>query len=138
MDYRDNNLFLFSEEIERILNVPCAALSGANIASEVAEEQFGETTIACQDPKYGELFLKLFHTEYFDCNVIADQRGLQICGALKNVVALGAGMCDGLDYGNNTKAAVIRRGLIEMRKFGKTFFGGVRTETFFGMSRKIS
>ncbi|KAG0746298.1 hypothetical protein G6F57_003980 [Rhizopus arrhizus] len=131
LDYRDNNLFLFSEEIERILNVPCAALSGANIASEVAEEQFGETTIACQDPKYGELFLKLFHTEYFDCNVIADQRGLQICGALKNVVALGAGMCDGLDYGNNTKAAVIRRGLIEMRKFGKTFFGGVRTETFF-------
>ncbi|KAG1454830.1 hypothetical protein G6F56_007225 [Rhizopus delemar] len=131
LDYKDNNLLIFSEEIERILGIPCAALSGANIASEVAEEQFGETTIASESAKHGELFLKLFHTEYFDCNVIADSRGLQVCGALKNVVALGAGICEGLNYGNNTKAAVIRRGLIEMRKFGKAFFGGVRTETFF-------
>ncbi|CEG69801.1 Putative Glycerol-3-phosphate dehydrogenase [NAD ] [Rhizopus microsporus] len=131
LDYKDNNLHIFSEEIERILGIPCAALSGANIATEVAEEQFGETTIACQDSKDGELFLKLFHTDYFDCTVIEDYRGLQICGALKNIIAIGAGICDGLNYGNNTKAAVIRRGLLEMRKFGKTFFGGVRTETFF-------
>jgi glycerol-3-phosphate dehydrogenase (NAD+) len=132
LDYKNNNLLLFSEEIEKILGVNCAALSGANIASEVAEEQFGETTIACKDKKEGEIFLKLFHTDYFDVNVIADMRGLQVCGALKNVVALGAGICDGLRYGNNTKSAVIRRGLVEMRKFGKTFFGGVHTETFFG------
>ncbi|KAI9282548.1 glycerol-3-phosphate dehydrogenase [NAD+] [Sporodiniella umbellata] len=131
MDYKNNNMLIFSEEIERILGIPCAALSGANIASEVAEEQFGETTIACDNSEDGEVFLKLFHTEYFDCNVIADSRGLQICGALKNVVALGAGICEGLNYGNNTRAAVIRRGLLEMRKFGKAFFGGVRTETFF-------
>ncbi|KAI8888800.1 glycerol-3-phosphate dehydrogenase [NAD+] [Backusella circina FSU 941] len=131
LDYKNNNLLLFSEEIEKILGVNCAALSGANIASEVADEQFGETTIACKDQKEGEIFLKLFHTDYFDVNVIADMRGLQVCGALKNVVALGAGICDGLHYGNNTKSAVIRRGLVEMRKFGKTFFGGVHTETFF-------
>lgn len=132
LDYKNNNLLIFSEEIEKILGIQCAALSGANIASEVAEEQFGETTIACKNPKNGEMFDKLFHTEYFDVNVISDIRGLQVCGALKNVVALGAGICDGLKYGNNTKSAVIRRGLVEMRKFGKTFFGDVHTETFFG------
>ncbi|KAI8641828.1 glycerol-3-phosphate dehydrogenase [NAD+] [Parasitella parasitica] len=131
LDYKNNNLLIFSEEIEKILGINCAALSGANIASEVAEEQFGETTIACRDPKDGEIFYKLFHTGYFDVNVIGDWRGLQVCGALKNVVALGAGICDGLHYGNNTKSAVIRRGLLEMRKFGKTFFGGVHTETYF-------
>lgn len=132
LDYKNNNLLIFSEEIEKILKINCAALSGANIAGEVAEEQFGETTIACKEPKDGEIFQKLFHTGYFDVNVIGDWRGLQVCGALKNVVALGAGICDGLHYGNNTKSAVIRRGLVEMRKFGKTFFGGVHTETFFG------
>lgn len=132
LDYKNNNLLIFSEEIEKILNINCAALSGANIASEVADEQFGETTIACRETKDGKIFHKLFHTDYFDVNVIGDWRGLQVCGALKNVVALGAGICDGLQYGNNTKSAVIRRGLVEMRKFGKTFFGGVHTETFFG------
>ncbi|KAI7900751.1 glycerol-3-phosphate dehydrogenase [NAD+] [Cokeromyces recurvatus] len=131
LDYKNNNLLIFSEEIEKILGIHCAALSGANIASEVAEEQFGETTIACRDLKDAEIFYKLFHTDYFDVNVIGDWRGLQVCGALKNVVALGAGICDGLHYGNNTKSAVIRRGLVEMRKFGKTFFGGVHTETYF-------
>lgn len=132
LDYKDENLLIFSEEIEKILGIHCAALSGANIASEVADEQFGETTIASRDPEDGKLFQLLFHTDYFDVNVIADYRGLQVCGALKNVVALGAGICDGLKYGNNTKSAVIRRGLVEMRKFGKTFFGDVHTETFFG------
>lgn len=132
LDYKDNKLLIFSEEIEKILGIHCAALSGANIASEVAEEQFGETTIASRNTEDGALFHKLFHTDYFDVNVINDYRGLQVCGALKNIVALGAGICDGLHYGNNTKSAVIRRGLVEMRKFGKTFFGDVHTETFFG------
>lgn len=132
LDYKDNKLLIFSEEIEKILGIHCAALSGANIASEVAQEQFGESTIASRVPEDGVLFQRLFHTDYFDINVIADYRGLQVCGALKNIVALGAGICDGLEYGNNTKSAIIRRGLVEMRKFGKSFFGDVHTETFFG------
>ncbi|KAI8994862.1 glycerol-3-phosphate dehydrogenase [NAD+] [Pilobolus umbonatus] len=131
LDYKNGNLHLFSEEIEKILGIRCAALSGANLAVEVAEEKFGETTIACENQDDGDIFHRLFHTHYLDVNVIGDMRGLQVCGALKNVVALGSGMCDGLKYGNNTKAAIIRRGLVEMRKFGKTFFGGVHTETFF-------
>ncbi|KAI9285655.1 glycerol-3-phosphate dehydrogenase [NAD+] [Umbelopsis sp. AD052] len=130
--FHDNNISLFTDEIQNTLNVPTAALSGANIADEVAQEMFGETTIGSQTyEEDGELWFKLFNTPYFQVTVIADSVSVQICGALKNVIAVGAGLCDGLKYGNNTKAAVIRRGLLEMRKFGKSFFGGVRTETFF-------
>ncbi|KAG2187126.1 hypothetical protein INT44_004796 [Umbelopsis vinacea] len=138
--FHDNNISLFTDEIQNTLNVPTAALSGANIADEVAQEMFGETTIGSQTyEEDGELWFKLFNTPYFQVTVIADSVSVQICGALKNVIAVGAGLCDGLNdspsqrcrYGNNTKAAVIRRGLLEMRKFGKSFFGGVRTETFF-------
>ncbi|KAH8551339.1 glycerol-3-phosphate dehydrogenase [NAD+] [Umbelopsis sp. PMI_123] len=130
--FHESDISLFTDEIQNTLNVPTAALSGANIADEVAREMFCETTIGSQTiEEDGELWFKLFNTPYFRVSVIADSVSVQICGALKNVVAVGAGLCDGLKYGNNTKAAVIRRGLLEMRKFGKSFFGGVRTETFF-------
>jgi glycerol-3-phosphate dehydrogenase (NAD+) len=123
---------LFSEEISRILDIPCAALSGANIADEVALEKFCESTIGCVNIADGLLFKQLFDTPYFRINVIQDHVGVQLCGALKNVVAVGAGLSDGLGYGSNTKAAIIRLGLMEMRKFGQTFFGDVvKTETFF-------
>ncbi|KAI8891420.1 glycerol-3-phosphate dehydrogenase [NAD+] [Backusella circina FSU 941] len=123
---------LFSEEISRILDIPCAALSGANIANEVALEKFCESTIGCGHLEDGLMFKKLFDTPYFRINVIQDHVGVQLCGALKNVVAVGAGFSDGLGYGSNTKAAIIRLGLMEMRKFGQTFFGDtVQTETFF-------
>ncbi|ORX52741.1 glycerol-3-phosphate dehydrogenase [NAD+] [Hesseltinella vesiculosa] len=123
---------LFSEEIERILSIPCAALSGANIADEVAREKFCESTVGCQNLNDGKLWHSLFDTSYFRINVIEDHVGVQLCGALKNIVAVGAGFSDGLGYGSNTKAAIIRRGLMEMRKFGQMFFGDmVQTETFF-------
>jgi glycerol-3-phosphate dehydrogenase (NAD+) len=123
---------LFSEEISRILDIPCAALSGANIANEVAMEKFCESTIGCPNMEDGLIFKRLFDTPYFRINVIQDHVGVQLCGALKNVVAVGAGFSDGLGHGSNTKAAIIRLGLMEMRKFGQTFFGdAVQTETFF-------
>ncbi|KAI8060349.1 glycerol-3-phosphate dehydrogenase [NAD+] [Gongronella butleri] len=132
VDFRGKELVLFSEEIERILGIPCAALSGANIASEVAAEKFSEATIACRRvQEEGPIYQALFHAPYFDIRVIGDLSGLQVCGALKNVIAVGAGFVDGLALGNNTKSAVLRQGLLEMRLFGKTFFGGVHTETFF-------
>ncbi|KAI9496421.1 glycerol-3-phosphate dehydrogenase [NAD+] [Zychaea mexicana] len=132
LDFRDDEILLFSDEISRILGVECSALSGANLASEVAEEKYGESTIGTKNLDIdGKILHKLFHTDYFNISVIGDYTGLQICGALKNVVAIAAGISDGLKYGNNTKSAFIRRGLLEMRKFGKTFFGGVHTETFF-------
>jgi len=105
---------------------------GANVADEVAMEKFCETTIGSSDPVNGELFRKLFHRDYFRVNVVQDVAGPELCGALKNVVALGAGFVDGLELGGNTKAAIMRIGLMEMKKFAETFYGGIkRTCPFF-------
>ncbi|KAL0145523.1 NAD-dependent glycerol-3-phosphate dehydrogenase C-terminus-domain-containing protein [Mucor lusitanicus] len=131
LEIKPEGVTLFSEEISRKLGINVAALSGANIADEVALERFCETTIGSRSQEDGELFFKLFNTNYFHVNVIRDYVGVELCGALKNVVAVGAGISDGLGYGSNTKAAIIRLGLMEMRKFGQTFFGTVEDTTFF-------
>ncbi|KAI8975631.1 glycerol-3-phosphate dehydrogenase 1 [Mycotypha africana] len=132
LDIKPEGVTLFSEEIARHLGLKnVAALSGANIADEVALERFCETTIGCQSEENGQLFFKLFNTHYFHVNVIKDHVGVELCGALKNVVAVGTGISDGLGYGSNTKAAIIRLGLMEMRKFGQTFFGSAVEDTTF-------
>jgi glycerol-3-phosphate dehydrogenase (NAD+) len=56
--------------------------------------------------------------------------GVEICGSLKNVVAIAAGFCDGLKLGSNTKAAILRIGFVEMRKFAAAFYKGIIEETF--------
>ncbi|ORX62539.1 glycerol-3-phosphate dehydrogenase [NAD+] [Hesseltinella vesiculosa] len=133
LEIKPDQVTLFSQEIGRRLHLthPVAALSGANIADEVAKERFCESTIGCTSAQAGELFHRLFATPYFRINVIGDPVGVELCGALKNVVAVAAGISDGLGYGDNTKAALIRIGLMEMRKFAKSFFGGVEDVTFF-------
>jgi glycerol-3-phosphate dehydrogenase (NAD+) len=96
LEIKPEGVTLFSEEISRKLGINVAALSGANIADEVALERFCETTIGSRSEQDGELFFKLFNTNYFHVNVIRDYVGVELCGALKNVVAVGAGISDGL------------------------------------------
>lgn len=133
---------LFATVLQDRLGIYCGALSGANIANEVAQEKFCETTIAfnptdenassARDHRVtSEVMKELFHRPYFRVGLIDDIAGVSLAGALKNVVAVAAGLADGLGYGDNSKAAVMRIGLVEMLKFGKMFFSeSVQTATF--------
>merc|ERR1719487_1252494 len=107
-----------------------SVLMGANVANEVARDDFCESTVGYADKKNGECWQRLLDCPTFRVGKINDVAGVELCGALKNVVALGAGFCDGLGFGGNTKAAIIRIGLKETAKFAKMFFSGVQDDTF--------
>ncbi|XP_026466258.1 glycerol-3-phosphate dehydrogenase [NAD(+)], cytoplasmic-like isoform X2 [Ctenocephalides felis] len=122
---------LISHIITRHLKVPCHVLMGANLAGEVADEKFCETTIGCRDKRLAPLLRDLIQTDYFRVVVVDDEDAVEICGALKNIVACGAGFVDGMNLGDNTKAAVIRLGLMEMIRFVDVFYPGSKLSTFF-------
>ncbi|CAD7077555.1 unnamed protein product [Hermetia illucens] len=122
---------LISHIITRHLKIPCSVLMGANLANEVAEEKFCETTIGSRDMKMAPTFRDLFQAHHFRVVVVDDVNAVEVCGALKNIVACGAGFVDGLGLGDNTKAAVIRLGLMEMIKFVDIFYPGSKLATFF-------
>lgn len=130
LDVSEGKLDLISNLIRRHIKIECAVLMGANIAPEVAKENYCEATIGCKDEAVGKILKKLFQTPYFRIAVVPDEETVELCGALKNIVAMGAGFTDGLKYGDNTKAAVIRLGLMEMVEFAKRFFPNPRIETF--------
>ncbi|MCJ1313403.1 glycerol-3-phosphate dehydrogenase [Agyrium rufum] len=201
VDVSPSKIGLFSDTISSSLGIYCGALSGANIATEVAQEKFSETTIAYDPPPMdvsrsptplkgstpvqsrtpaqshtpqrgpspksshqhldlkaltpaiispkdahvlksqqkpntkliplpaafppldGLTLKKLFHRPYFHVRVVSDVPGVSLSGALKNIVAIGAGFVAGLGWGDNAKAAIMRVGLLEMVKFGEMFFG---------------
>lgn len=108
-----------------------SVLMGANIATGVALDEFCESTVGYNNLSNALLWQKAFHTQNFRINVVNDVAGAELCGALKNVVAIAAGLVDGLKCGDNTKAAMVRIGLSEMRKFCHMFYEGVKDETFF-------
>jgi len=112
--------------------VDMSVLMGANVANEVAKGDFAEATVGCTDLTIGNKWVKVFNTPDFKVDPVTDVAGAELCGALKNVVALGAGFCDGLGFGGNTKAAIIRVGLKEMQKFCEVFYGDrkIKSETF--------
>ena len=76
------------------------------------------------------MLYELFHTDYFRITVTKGASTVEICGALKNIVAVAAGFCDGLNFGSNTKAAVIRIGMSEMLNFSQAFYKNVEMATF--------
>lgn len=114
---------LLTDNIRDALDIPCCVLMGANLASEVSAEMFCEATIGSEQKERGNELKQLFQTSYFRITVITDEVGTELCGALKNIVAVGAGLADAMGYGDNTKAAIIRLGYMEMRKFIYAFFG---------------
>ncbi|KAG7501666.1 glycerol-3-phosphate dehydrogenase 1 [Solea senegalensis] len=121
VDEGPSGLKLISDIIRDKLEIDVSVLMGANIASEVADEKFCETTVGAKNEANGYIFKELLQTPNFRITVVTESDTVELCGALKNIVAVGAGFCDGLGFGDNTKAAVIRLGLMEMVAFAKMF-----------------
>ncbi|XP_042560531.1 glycerol-3-phosphate dehydrogenase 1b [Clupea harengus] len=132
VDEGPEGLKLITEVIREKLGITMTVLMGANLANEVAEEKFCETTIGSKSKEIGATLKDLMQTKNFRVTVVEEADVVEICGALKNIVAVGAGFCDGLGYGDNTKAAVIRLGLMEMIAFARVFCtsGTVSPTTF--------
>jgi glycerol-3-phosphate dehydrogenase (NAD(P)+) len=102
-------------------------LSGPNLAKEVAAGQPTATVVAVRDEAVAAQLQQLFMSPTFRVYTNPDVVGCEIAGALKNVLAIGAGMAHGLDYGDNTKAALITRGLAELARLGVALGGDPMT-----------
>lgn len=107
-------------------------LSGPNHAEEVGRGLPTTSVVAASDPQVGEAWQELLMNAAFRVYTNEDVIGVELGGALKNVIALGAGISDGLGFGDNTKAALITRGLAEMARLGAAL--GARVLTFSGLS----
>jgi glycerol-3-phosphate dehydrogenase (NAD(P)+) len=117
----------FGIETRRIL-----ALSGPNFAAEIARGLPAATVVACADEKRAEQVQSLLSGPTFRAYTSDDVPGVEIGGALKNVVAIACGMADGLGYGENAKAALITRGLAEISRLGVA--AGAKPLTFLGLA----
>lgn len=109
-----------------------AALSGPSLALEVAKRIPTAVVAASEDAAVAQTAQMLFHSPAFRVYTSADTIGVEMGGALKNVVAIAAGVGDGLGFGDNTKASLVTRGIVEMRRLGVQC--GAQPETFAGLS----
>lgn len=109
-----------------------AALSGPTLAAEVARGIPTAVVAAAHDDALAKVVQALFHRPAFRVYRSDDLPGVELGGALKNVIAIAAGVCDGLGFGDNSKAALITRGLAEITRLGVAC--GARAETFAGLS----
>ncbi|KAI8466342.1 MAG: NAD-dependent glycerol-3-phosphate dehydrogenase N-terminus-domain-containing protein [Monoraphidium minutum] len=131
MRVRTDGPQLISQMVSKYLAIDCSVLMGANIATDIGKEQLSEAVIGYSIQDNARLLQRLFQTRYFRVSLLPDVAGAEMCGTLKNVVALAAGFVDGLGLGPNSKATVMRQGLMEMRAFSKALYPTIRDETFF-------
>ena len=109
-----------------------AALSGPSLAAEVARGVPAAVTLACADTDRAAALQQLFNGPRFRVYTSDDVIGVELGGALKNVIAIAAGVCDGIGFGDNAKAALITRGLAEIARLGVAM--GAHPQTFAGLS----
>jgi glycerol-3-phosphate dehydrogenase (NAD(P)+) len=121
-----------TEDVLSSLKPRFAMLSGPSFAFEVAREQPSAVTLGCEDKKTARELQEGLTNNYFRIYTNQDVRGVELGGAIKNVIAIAAGISDGLGFGTNARAALITRGLAEMSRMGKAM--GAKTETFHGLS----
>lgn len=130
----NGTLFRPSEILADVLsgNHPYAALSGPTIADELMRELPATAAAASEDLSLAESIQKTFSTPYFRVYTNSDLKGVELAGAMKNVIAIAAGCIDGIGAGDNSKAALITRGLAEIKRLGVAL--GARESTFAGLS----
>jgi glycerol-3-phosphate dehydrogenase (NAD(P)+) len=116
----------------RVQGRPVAVLSGPNMAEEIAEGLPSATVIASEDGALAERLQEAINSMVFRVYVNDDLVGVELCAASKNVIALAAGGVDGLGLGDNAKASLITRGLVEMARLGEACGGA--PETFAGLA----
>lgn len=127
-------LFLMTEVLDDVFGgrERIAGLSGPNHAEEVSRGVPSATVVASYEPGVGELFQDIFMSPFFRVYTNPDVVGVELCGASKNVIAIAAGMSDGLGYGDNTKASLMTRGLAEMARLGAAC--GANPLTYMGLA----
>ena len=113
-------------------SIRLAVLSGPTIALEVAKGIPTTAVISSPDKKLAESLQHIFMTERFRVYTNSDMIGVELGGSLKNIIAIACGICDGLGFGANTKAALLTRGLLEIGRLGAAM--GARKETFSGLT----
>lgn len=129
----ETTLMTLSEVIEQeIPNANVAVLSGPSHAEEVGKGIPTTIVVGSRDKETAEYLQNMFMSNVFRVYTSSDVLGIELGAALKNVVALAAGMADGLGYGDNTKAALITRGIAEIARLGISMGG--RIETFYGLT----
>ena len=109
-----------------------AMLSGPSFAREVVENKPSAVVLGCAEETLGARLRAMFATPWFRCYSSPDVRGVELGGAVKNVIAIAAGVCDGLRFGDNARAALVTRGLAEITRLGVAM--GARASTFMGLS----
>lgn len=119
-----NKPYPLSHYIQTLLKIPIAYLSGPNVSKWVAnKEPCGATIgITINDNNINEILMKIFNNDYFKINIVNCIICIEIFASVKNVIALGSGIIDGLNYHSNTKATFISRAINEMIKFIKFYF----------------
>lgn len=129
----ETTLMTLSEIIEQeIPGAEVAVLSGPSHAEEVGKGIPTTIVVGAKNKETAEYLQNLFMSNVFRVYTSSDILGIELGAALKNVVALAAGMADGLGYGDNTKAALITRGIAEIARLGISMGG--RIETFYGLT----
>lgn len=132
----NDTLMVMSQVAETILPATFqhrfACMGGPSFAREVSVKSPTAVTIACRDSGQRTRLQRVFHTDFFRVYATEDMMGVQLGGALKNVVAIAAGAADGLKFGHNARAALITRGLAEITRLGVAM--GANPHTFAGLA----
>jgi glycerol-3-phosphate dehydrogenase (NAD(P)+) len=123
---------IWEEVLARGAGVHLACLAGPSFAKEVVQKIPTAITVAADTLEVAQKVQQIFSTDYFRVYTSLDKIGVELAGALKNVIALAAGACDGLGFGHNSRAALITRGLAEITRLGVKM--GANPLTFSGLS----